>query len=74
MLKDGTSEVWPESVEKIFVDGAVIAPSPLGPSYLYVFVTSQGFANTGSHLGLPIPGAVADGGTSFLSITSRTQE
>ncbi len=24
MLKDGTSEVWPESVEKIFVDGAVI--------------------------------------------------
>jgi hypothetical protein len=24
MLKDGTSEVWPESVEKIFVDGAAI--------------------------------------------------
>jgi hypothetical protein len=24
MLKDGTSEVWPESVEKIFVQGAVI--------------------------------------------------
>jgi hypothetical protein len=24
MLKDGTSEVWPESVEKTFVDGTVI--------------------------------------------------
>jgi hypothetical protein len=29
MLKDGTSEVWPEDVEKIFVNGAVI-PSSLG--------------------------------------------
>jgi hypothetical protein len=27
MLKDGTSEVWPEGVEKIFVDGAVITTS-----------------------------------------------
>lgn len=36
MLKDGTSEVWPESVEKIFVAGTVIIPSSLQPSYLYV--------------------------------------
>jgi hypothetical protein len=30
MLKDGTSEVWPESVEKIFVDGALIPSSSRG--------------------------------------------
>jgi hypothetical protein len=35
MLKDGTSEVWPESVEKIFVEGAVIITFPHLP-YLYV--------------------------------------
>jgi hypothetical protein len=29
MLKDGTSEVWPESVEKIFVDGETIPSSSL---------------------------------------------
>src|SRR6266404_621388 len=40
MLKDGTSEVWPESVEKIFVDGTMIPSSSHGPSYLYVSVIS----------------------------------
>ncbi len=40
MLKDGTSEVWPESVEKIFVDGAVIPFIISWSSYLYVCVTS----------------------------------
>jgi hypothetical protein len=40
MLKDGTSEVWPESVEKIFVDGAVILASSCSLSYLYVSATS----------------------------------
>jgi TEA/ATTS domain len=34
MLKDGTSEVWPESVEKTFVDGAVITSSSSPPSYV----------------------------------------
>ena len=34
MLKDGTSEVWPESVEKIFVDGAVITALSFQPSYV----------------------------------------
>lgn len=36
MLKDGTSEVWPESVEKIFVDGAVVTASSLQPSNVCV--------------------------------------
>ena len=38
MLRDGTSEIWPESVDKIFADGAVI-PSPCiisRSSYLFV--------------------------------------
>jgi hypothetical protein len=40
MLKDGTSEVWPESVEKIFVNGETIPFIIACPSYLYVCVTS----------------------------------
>lgn len=70
MLKDGTSEVWPESVEKIFVDGEAIPSSSLA-RLIFTCSSLQGFGNTGSLLGLPIPGAVADGGTNFLSITSR---
>ena len=72
MLKDGTSEVWPESVEKIFVDGALISSSPLG--LIFTCASPQGFGNTGSRLGLLTLGVVADGGTNFLSITSRKQE
>ena len=31
MLKDGTSEVWPEDVEKIFIQGISILPLPRLP-------------------------------------------
>ena len=33
MLKDGTSEVWPEDVEKIFIQGIFSIPSPSIPVY-----------------------------------------
>ena len=72
MLKDGTSEVWPESVEKIFVDGETIPSSSLARLIL-TCASLQGFGNTGSLPGLPILGVAADGATNFLSITSRMQ-
>jgi hypothetical protein len=70
MLKDGTSEVWPESVEKIFVDGAVIAPLFVPqPSHLYVVSPFQAFGNTGNLHGPRIRAAAADGATNFSSTT-----
>ena len=45
MLKDGTSEVWPESVEKTFVEGMCGDRSPLYPlcrSDLYVLPPVSG--------------------------------
>ena len=66
MPKDDTSEVWPESVEKIFVDGAMV-PSPSLGRLIFTCASPQGFGNTGSHL-LPIPGVVGacDQSTNWL--------
>jgi hypothetical protein len=56
MLKDGTSEVWPENVERIFVEGecALLIRHPLHLSDLTrPFSSSQASDNTGLHPGLP---------------------
>jgi hypothetical protein len=67
MLKDGTSEVWPESVEKIFVDGAVI--TALLPLSRLTSPSFQACGNTGNLHGPRIREAAADGGTNSSSTT-----
>ena len=69
MLKDGTSEVWPEDVEKIFIQGTSLPLSPsIPPRSPY---SPQVSASTGNLPGQPFLVAVHGGATSSSLIISK---